>query len=101
MEEIDWFVHMLKSLYQKSVDREDIGYEGIELYLDEIDEALIPADVLEPLPEFLLFETMLYVDEEGKDWLGAIALHPETNEWCLQVILHHGKTVYRKRLKEE
>jgi hypothetical protein len=87
VKELDWFVKTLEFEFQVEVDRGQIGYAGNELYLDEIDESLIPPNMLDNLPKSLLFETMVFDSEEGTEWLGVIALHPETREWCLQVIL--------------
>jgi hypothetical protein len=98
MEELNWFVETLVNEFQLEVDRKQISYEGNELYLDEIDESLIPSEMFNNLPESLLFETMLYEDKGDTEWLGVIALHPETNEWCLQVILKDGVVVLRKKV---
>lgn len=100
MEELNWFVDTLENEFQVKVNRKQIGYEGIELYLDEIDETLIPREMFDELPESLLFETMLY-ENGGTEWLGVIALHPETNEWCQQVILKDGKPVLRRKVEVE
>lgn len=101
MDELKWFVEKLENEFQVKVEREQIGYEGNELYLDEIDESLIPSEMFENLPESLLFETMLFEDSLQGEWLGVIALHPETSEWCLQVILKDGVPVLRKLIEEE
>lgn len=101
MEELNWFVETLENEFQIEVERGQISYEGNELYLDEIDESLIPSEMFKNLPEAMLFETMLYEDLEKTEWLGVIALHPETNEWCLQVILKNGKPVLRKKVEKE
>jgi hypothetical protein len=55
----------------------------------------------EDMPEKLLFETMVFDDEEGTEWLGLIALHPETRKWLIQVILKDGDSVLRKRIDRE
>ncbi|URM33401.1 hypothetical protein LLY41_02650 [Cytobacillus firmus] len=99
--ELDWFVETLQCNYKVKVDSEQISYEGNELYLDEIDESLIPSEMLNDLPQSLLFETMLYEDASGTEWLGVIALHPRTNEGCLQVILKDGEPVLRKRKERQ
>lgn len=59
----------LESEFHIEVDKEQIGYEGSELYLDEIDELLIHSDMLNGLPEPLLFETWY-----GMEWLGIITM---------------------------
>jgi hypothetical protein len=81
MKEINWFVETLEKEYLVEVDKNQISYEGNELYLDEIEESLIPSEMTEGLPEALLFETMIFEDEVGTEWIGIIALHPSNREW--------------------
>ena len=101
MEKLLWFKQVLENEFDVKVDEKQISYEGNELYLDEIDESLIPKEFSMGLAPSLLFETMVFDDEEGTEWIGVIALHPETNEWCLQVILKDGEPVLRKRIEKE
>jgi hypothetical protein len=101
VKELDWFVKTLEYEFQVEAERGQIGYEGNELYLDEIDESLIPPNMLDNLPKSLLFETMVFDSEEGTEWIGVIALHPETREWCLQVILKNGEPVLRRKVGKE
>lgn len=101
MKELDWFVKALEMEFSVKVDRNEISYEGNELYLDEIDESLIPADMLDNLPEQLLFETMVLDNEDGTEWMGIVAMDVETRQWYLQVILKDDKPVLRNRLDKE
>jgi hypothetical protein len=99
VKELDWFVQTLEGEFQVVVDRNQISYEGNELYLDEIDESLIPSEMLDSLPESLLFETMVFEDEDGTEWLGLVAMDIEMREWYLQVILKDGEPVLRNRIE--
>ncbi|KAB7665152.1 hypothetical protein [Bacillus sp. B1-b2] len=101
MKELDWFLKMLEDEFQVAVDLNQISYEGNELYLDEIDESLIPFEMLEGLPKSLLFETMMFESEEQIEWIGMVAIDLETREWYLQVILKDGVPVLRKRIEKE
>ncbi|MDQ0218411.1 hypothetical protein ELQ35_03430 [Peribacillus cavernae] len=101
MKELDWFVKKLEDEFKVEVDRNQISYEGNELYLDEIDESLIPSEMVEGLPESLLFETMLFEGKDQTEWLGMVAMDLDTREWYLQVILKNGDPVLRKRLDKE
>jgi hypothetical protein len=83
VEELVWFVKTLDGEFQVKVDRNQISYEGNELYLDEIDESLIPSEMLDNLPEWLLFETMVFGGEDGTEWLGVVAMDVETRKWYL------------------
>ena len=101
MKELDWFVRILESEFHIEGDKRQISYEGSELYRDEIDGLLIPSDMLNGLPDPLLFETMVFDDEDGTEWLGIIAMDLETREWYLQMILKDGEPVFRKRIEKE
>lgn len=101
MKELDWFVTTIEHEYQVEVVREEVSYEGNQLYLQEIDESLIPHEMLLDLPDSLLFETLMFDSHDGIEWLGVVAIYVETKEWYLQVILKDGKSVFRKRIKDE
>ncbi|MEC2055485.1 hypothetical protein I6J18_16135 [Peribacillus psychrosaccharolyticus] len=45
MKELDWFVRTLELEFHLVVEKEQISYEANELYLDEIDESLIPLNL--------------------------------------------------------
>lgn len=98
MKELDWFVKTLECEFQIEVDRGQIGYEANELYIDEIDQSLMPSEMLDNLPKSLLLETMVFVSLEGTEWLGVIAMHPEIKKWCLQVILKNGVSAVLRRI---
>jgi hypothetical protein len=100
VEEINWFVETLEKEFLVEVDKNQISYEGNELYLDKIGESLIPSEMIEGLPEALLFETMVVEDKAGTEWIGTIALHPDNREWLLQIILKDGVPVLRKRIEK-
>ncbi len=96
MEELDWFVKVLEDKFQVAVNRAQISYEGNELYLDEIDVSLIPSELTTGLPDILLFETMMFEDKQGTEWIGAIASHPDSREWLIEIILKDGEPELRK-----
>jgi hypothetical protein len=76
MEEfIEWFARMMRSKFGVEVHPEKIGSEYTELYYDEIDEALISPKHLEALPEPLLFQTLVYIDEEENEWIAGIVIN--------------------------
>lgn len=100
MKELDWFVQTLEDEFQIVADRNQISFEGNELFLDEIDESLIPSEMATGLPESLLFETMLFEDNQGAEWIGAIASHPENRECLIEIILKDGEPILRKRVEK-
>ncbi|PUF87839.1 MULTISPECIES: hypothetical protein [unclassified Geobacillus] len=94
MEEfVEWFVHMMKSKFGVEVQPERIGSESTELYHDEIDEALIPPNHLEKLPDPLLFQTLIYIDEEENEWIAGIVINEFSKEWLYIVWLKNGEAV--------
>lgn len=101
MEELNWFVNILRAYFNVNVHLEGVSYEATELHVDEIDESLVPQELIKNLPETLIFETMLFYDDEGTEWLGAVALHPDTRESCFQVVLKDGEPVLRKLVEKE
>lgn len=100
-EGIKWFVKTLEDEFKVKIDRSQISYEGNELYLDEIDESVIPNEMIKELPEQLMFETMMFNDSEGTEWIGAIVSHPDSRQWLLQIILKDAKPVLRKLIEKE
>jgi len=97
--EIEWFINTLQSQFGINVDPESIGYEAVELGLDEVEDFFVPSELFEEVPTSLLYETMVYDDRLDNLWVGAIALfHPDSPEWCLQVITKNGEMVLRKVL---
>lgn len=60
------------------VSLNEIGYETISLYKDEIDELLIPLDVLETLDEFVVASTIVYTDEYGDEYMRIAVQDTET-----------------------
>jgi hypothetical protein len=101
MKEINWFVEALEKEFLVEVNKDQISYEGNELYLDEIDDSLVPSEMTEGLPEALIFETMIFEDNEGTEWIGIIAIHQSSREWLLQVVLKDGVPVLTKRIEKE
>lgn len=101
MKELNWFVKTLEDEFKVEVDLNQISYEGNELYLDEIDESLIPSELTTGLPDQLLFETMMFEDEQGIEWIGAIASHPESRKWLIGIILKNGEPVLRKLIERK
>lgn len=74
--ELKWFLTALKQEFDVDVLAEDLGTEAVALWIDEIEDYFVPIEVLHKLPETLLYEIMLYSDEENNDYVGAIVFHP-------------------------
>ncbi|MDN3436496.1 hypothetical protein QMA04_00255 [Planococcus sp. APC 3900] len=96
--EIQWFMETLKKEFHIRVESKEIALEATELGMDEVDNSYIPSELFASLPETFLYEIMIVDDEYSNEWIGAIAFHPDTPEWCLQLILKNGDLLIRKLL---
>lgn len=56
----------------------EIGYETIWLYKDEVDEHFIPLEVLETLDEVVVASSVLYVDKNGDEYMRIAVQDHET-----------------------
>ncbi|PLT35772.1 hypothetical protein [Bacillus sp. V5-8f] len=101
MKEIDWFITTLEHYFQVEVQREKVSFEGIELCHEEIYESLIPREHMNMLPDPLLFETMLYIDEEANEWIAGIGVEVSSRKWLYTVWLKNGETVSDKFLNQQ
>lgn len=96
--EIEWLLDTLWKEFDVEVAAEDIAVEAAELGLEEVEDFFVPIEVIDNLPETLLYELMIVDVGKGTEWVGAIAFYPNSPEWCLQVITKNGETVYRNPL---
>lgn len=56
----------------------EIGYETISLCKDEIDDLLIPSEILETLDELVVASTIVYTDEYGDEYMRIAVQDSET-----------------------
>lgn len=64
---MDWFVGTMKKTFNIEVNREDVSFEANEFFQEELDDLLIPAKHFVKLPNPLLLETLMYVDDKGNE----------------------------------
>ena len=93
---LDWFVGTMKKTFNIEVKRDEVGYEAYDFYHEEIDELLIPAEHLEKLPELLLNEILLYVDNEGYKWITGYVLDEKTRKKLYEVWIKNGEQIAYK-----
>lgn len=77
----------------------EVGEETVLLYHEELEKELIPEDVLEILPNPILFHTYIYYEQS--EWIIGIALGEKTNIPLFLVCLRDGARVYGKLLNED
>lgn len=90
---VDWFVKGLKKTFNVSVHEEEVGYESYDFYHEDLDDLLIPVKHLEMLPNPLLLETLIYVDESRNEWLAGIVLDEDTKEMIYEVWIKNGEAI--------
>lgn len=79
-----------------AVEINAVGEETVLLYHEELDENLISKDVLQILPNPVLFHTFIY--EEESEWIIGIALEAKTNNPLFLVCLKDEEKVYENVL---
>ncbi|MEK3798630.1 hypothetical protein MHI18_10225 [Peribacillus sp. FSL H8-0477] len=90
---VDWFVKRMKMTFNTIILEEEVGYESYDFYHDELDDLLFPVKHLEKLPNPLLLETLIYVDESRNEWLAGVVLDEETKEMLYEVWIKNGEAI--------
>lgn len=83
------FVNYMKREHAVEVNVDDIFWEGVTLYHDEIDENLFPVKELVGLPDPLLFLTVVYDDRFDQNYIFCIAM--ENEKWLHAVCVRNGE----------
>lgn len=96
--ELHWYLDTLRIEFDVEVAVDDIAIEAVELGTDEVEDFFVPVEVLEAVPDLLLYEIMLADDAEGNVWVGAVAFYPDSPDWCLEIVTKNGDMVWRKPL---
>jgi len=90
---VDWFVRTMKKTFNIEVNREDVSFEAYDFYHEELDDLLIPAKHLVKLPNPLLLETLMYVDDKGNEWVAAFAMEEGTRKKLYEVWIKNGESI--------
>ena len=75
------FLNEFEQKKGKVVSIDEIGYETVWLYKEEVDDFLIPLDVLETLDEVVVASSILYIDENGDEYMRLAVQDHETLEY--------------------
>lgn len=75
------FLNVFKKQTGITILLNEIGYETVSLYKDEIDEVLIPLDVLETLDDLVVASAISYTDENGDEYMCIAVQDSETLEF--------------------
>ncbi|MCM3478953.1 hypothetical protein [Caldibacillus thermoamylovorans] len=100
MNYIELFTNQMKIQFNLMVNVDEVSYEGISLFHDEIDESFIPREHLQRLQNPLLIETIVYTDKSNNEWIAGIVV--DENKWLNEymVIIKNNKRVFYKFLNE-
>lgn len=90
---LNWFVYTMKKTFNIIVKKEDVSYESYDFYHEEIDDLLVPAEHLKSLPNPLLFETLMYVDENHNEWILGVVEDEETRKKLYEVWIKNGEAI--------
>ena len=75
------FLKQFEKRMSKKISIDEIGYETVWLYKEEVDEALIPSAVLKTLEEVVVASSVLYIDENGDEYMRIAVQNHETLEY--------------------
>lgn len=95
---IEQLIDFMEKKFGVVVESTALGEETVILYHEELDEELISEDVLQILPNPVLFHTYIYNNES--EWIIGVALEADTNNPLFLVCLKDGVRVYEKLLNE-
>ncbi|MFA1811153.1 hypothetical protein ACD650_18310 [Bacillus anthracis] len=98
MFDFEQLIDFMEENFGVVVELNAVGEETVLLYHEELDEKLISVNVLEILPNPVLFHTCMYNGES--EWIIGIALEAETNNPLFLVCLKDGVRVYEEYLNK-
>lgn len=87
------FVSRIKQLFGKLVDVDEVGIESYLFEHSEIDPSVIPSEHLLLLPDPVQFDTFVYVEEDGKEWIAGMGYDSITYQLVYEVWICDGRTI--------
>ncbi|ANN35255.1 MULTISPECIES: hypothetical protein [Bacillus] len=91
--ELEGFCSVMKSKFNVVAREEEVGWENIEHYRDELDMELFPTVIYESLPDPCLFQVIIFTDEDLNEWMSIVPIHPSTKERLYIIWLKNSKVV--------
>lgn len=89
-------IDFMKEQFGVTIDTAWLAEESVQLYLEELDEEIVPPTVHDYLPNPVVFQTYSYFDES--EWIIGIALEAGTNNPLFLVCLKDGRRIYQQLL---
>ncbi|MBB2483565.1 hypothetical protein H5P36_25870 [Bacillus sp. APMAM] len=93
---IEQLIDFMEKKFGVAVELNAVGEETVLLYHEELDEQFVSEDVMQKLPNPVLFHTYIYTDKS--EWVIGIAIEAETNNPLFLVCLKDGVRVCEKLL---
>jgi len=90
---VEWFVGTMKESYNIEIPIEEVGYESVELFHDEVGTEMIESSHIEKLPNPFISEMVVGIDNDNNEWIACIIVEEETNEWLYHVWLKNGERI--------
>ncbi len=87
------FVVRIKQLFGKVVAVDEVGMESCLFEHSEIDSSIVPSEHLSLLPDPVQFDTFVYVEEDGREWMAGMGYDPITYRLVYEVWLCDGRTI--------
>ncbi|TFW48792.1 hypothetical protein ES895_26265 [Bacillus sp. 007/AIA-02/001] len=91
--ELEGFCNMLRSKFSVIAREEEVGWENIEHYRDELDMDMFPTAVYESLPDPCLFQVIIFMDKNLNEWMSIVPIHPSTKERLYIIWLKNSEVV--------
>lgn len=87
------FVSRIKQLFGKSIAINEVGMESYLFEHSEIDQSIVSSEHLSLLPDPIQFDTFMYVEEDGKEWIAGMGYDPLTYRLVYEVWICDGRTI--------
>ncbi|MBP1932294.1 hypothetical protein J2Z37_002295 [Ammoniphilus resinae] len=87
------FIDFMKGKFDVAVEINAVGEEAVLLYHEEVDENLIPQEILTYLPNPIQFN--IYSINDEYEWIVGVALAADTYDPLYLVCLKDGERVYQ------
>ncbi|MFP3412957.1 hypothetical protein SB773_15285 [Bacillus sp. SIMBA_074] len=91
--ELEEFCNAMKSRFSVVAREDEVCWENIEHYRDELDMELFPTVIYESLPDPCLFQVIIFTDEDLNEWMSIVPIHPSTKERLYIIWLKNSKVV--------
>lgn len=99
--ELEAFCTVMKSKFNVVAKEDEVGWEHIEYYKDDLDADLFPTAIYESLPNPCLFQVLVFTDKELNDWMLIVPIHRITKERLYEIWLKDSEIIDWEKIKGE